>query len=164
MGERRRCPGCRRLFVADPRVGDRQRTCGRNSCRRQHKNEYDRQWRDRHPEYFRGCYEQQKEVYGSRAGYKRGYRESHPEYVQRNAAYVRAWRRNHAKEEHVSVSPTSCDLRVTLTKEASWLAITNVSHTSRDIFVTLCSKDTSSPVSQVSPTSSDSSTRSAVLS
>lgn len=157
MGKERRCPHCWRLFVPDARAGDRQRTCGCQTCRRAHKQQYDRQWRREHPDYFRGSYPQQKEVYGGRAEYKRKYRENHPDYVRRNAAYVRAWRQRQADDQ--TVSPTSCDLRVTLRQDSSWVAITGVSHTSRDIYVSLCKKELCHSVTGVSPTSSDGSTR-----
>jgi hypothetical protein len=144
MGKKRRCPHCWRLFVADARVGDRQRTCGREACRKEHKQQYDRKWRREHPDYFRGTYPQQKEFYGSRAECKGQYRQSHPEYVRRNGAYVRAWRERQADVE--AVSPTSFDLRLTLGKNSTWVTITRVSHTSRDIFVTLCKEKGSHPV------------------
>jgi len=162
MGKKRRCPHCWRLFVADARAGDRQRTCGRETCRRQHKREYDRKWRQAHPGYFRGSYPQQKELYGSRAEYKGQYRQSHPDYVRRNAGYVRAWRDRQAESQ--PVSPTSFDLRVTLREDSSWVAITGVSHTSRDIFVRLCRNGVYGTVTPVSPTSSDGSRRAGPLS
>lgn len=152
MGERRRCPYCKRLFVPDPRVGDRQRTCGRDPCRKQHKRQYDKAWRKKHPEYFRGSYSQQKQLYGTRAGYKRQYREGHPDYVRRNAAYVRACRERQAQSD---VIPTSCDLLVSLCGEKTSVSVTRVSHTSRDIFVNLSRTRGYSPVGKVSPTSFD---------
>ena len=152
MGERRRCPYCKRLFVPDPRVGDRQRTCGRAQCRKQHKRQYDEDWRKKHPEYFRGSYAQQKQIYGTRADYKRQYRKDHPDYVQRNAAYVRACRKRQAQ---VTVSPTSCDIRLTLWGEKTSVSVTRVSHTSRDIFVTVSNQEVYPSVSRVSPTSFD---------
>jgi hypothetical protein len=161
MGKKRRCPHCWRLYMPDARAGDRQRTCGRETCRREHKQQYDRKWRRGHPDYYRGSYPQQKEVYGSRSEYKRKYRQSHPDYVRRNGGYVRAWRRRKADS---LVSPTSCDLRVTLRQDSSWVAITGVSHASRDIYVSLCRNEAYKPVTGVSPTSSDSALRSCPLS
>jgi len=152
MGERRRCPYCKRLFVPNPRVGDRQRTCGREGCRKAHKRQYDEEWRKKHPDYFRGSYRQQKQLYGTRAAYKRQYRQEHPEYVRRNAAYVRACRE---RRHQGDVSPTSCDLRVTVCGEKTSVAVTRVSHTSRDIFVNLSKIESSPPVAPVSPTSFD---------
>lgn len=162
MGKRHRCPHCRRLYVPDARTGDRQRTCGREACRREHKQQYDRTWRQKHPDYFRGSYPGQKELFGSRAEYKRKYRESHPDYARRNRAYVRAWRQRKADSQRVS--PTSCDLRVSLREDSSWAAITEVSHTSRDIYVTLSKKESYRSVTSVSPTSSDGLTGSGALS
>jgi len=110
--------------VADPRVGDRQRTCGREACRQQHKREYDRRWRRKHPDYFRGGYAQQKEIHGSRAQDQHRYRENHPDYAARHASYMRAWRQRRAERENAPVSYTSCDLRVTISKQSRSLAIT----------------------------------------
>jgi hypothetical protein len=62
MPKQRRCPFCRRLFVSDPRVKERQQTCGRPSCRRERKRQIDAQWRARHADYFRGMYPQQKQA------------------------------------------------------------------------------------------------------
>ena len=110
MLPRRRCPFCRRWFHPHPRLQQRQRTCGRPECRQKQKQKFNRQWRAKHPDYFRGAYEHQKEIYGTRADDKRRYRQQHPDYVRRNAAFVRK-RRQLLRE--AAVSPTSSDLRVT---------------------------------------------------
>jgi hypothetical protein len=135
MLQRRRCPFCRRWFHPHPRLKQRQKTCARPDCRRQHKRKSNQQWRVQHPDYFRGVYALQKEMYGTRATYKRRYRQQHPEYVRRNAAFVRNWRRRLRSE---LVSPTSCDLHLKVGSTSTSISITHVSHTSRDIFVTLC--------------------------
>jgi hypothetical protein len=138
MPERRRCSFCRRLFVSDPRVKERQQTCGRPSCRRERKSQSNRQWRARHPDYFRGMYPQQKQAYGTRAEYKRRYRIQNPEYVRRNAAFVKKSRTRGQNADAGPVSPTSRDLRVSVWSQKGNVSITCVSHTSRDIFVTVC--------------------------
>ena len=71
MLQRRRCPFCRRWFHPHPRLKQRQKTCARPDCRRQHKRKSNQQWRIQHPDYFRGVYALQKEMYGTRADYKR---------------------------------------------------------------------------------------------
>lgn len=152
MGERRRCPYCKRLFVPNPRVGDRQRTCGREPCCQEHKRRYDNHWRKKHPDYFRGSYPQQKQLYGTRAAYKRQYRKDHPDYVRRNTAYVRAYRERRRQSK---VSPTSCDLHLTVCGETTSVSVTRVSHTSHDIFVNLKKIESCPPVGRVSPTSFD---------
>lgn len=134
MPKRRRCPFCRRWFHPHPRLKQRQKTCGRPDCRRQQKWKFNQQWRTQHPDYFRGVYALQKENYGTRADYKRRYRQQHLDYVRRNALFVRNWRHRLRSE---AVSPTSCDLRLTLGSTKTSIHISQVSHTSRDIFVTL---------------------------
>jgi hypothetical protein len=137
MPKQKRCPYCRRLFTADPRLKEQQTTCGRPECRRQRKQQSDRHWRLQHPDYFRGIYPQQKELYGTRAEYKRQYRKQNPEYVRRNAAFVKKHRESRQKAKTSPVSPTSCDLLLSVWKQTGNVSITHVSHTSRDIFVTV---------------------------
>ena len=114
MLPRRRCPFCRRWFHAHPRLQQRQKTCGRPECRQKQKRKFNQQWRTKHPDYFRGVYAHQKEVYGTRADDKRRYRQQHPDYVQRNAAFVRK-RREQLRQ--MPVSPTSSDRQVTVGSE-----------------------------------------------
>lgn len=137
MPKQRRCPFCRRLFTADPRIKEGQRTCGRQECQRARKRQSDGQWRSQHPDYFRGMYPQQKQTYGTRAEYKRQYRSQNPEYVRRNAEFVKKSRTRRRNTEVDPVSPTSCDLLLSVWGERTNVSITHVSHTSRDIFVTV---------------------------
>ena len=51
-GRSRPCSVCRRWFVPDPRVRQRQRTCGATECRRALKRRTQRQWSERHPDYW----------------------------------------------------------------------------------------------------------------
>ena len=145
MRKRRRCPLCRCWFVPHPRLRQRQKTCGRTSCRREQKRRSNQRWRSKHPDYFQGAYSLQKEIYGTRADYKRRYRQQHPEYVQRNRIFVRNWRQ---RRELRPVSPTSCDLHLTIDSSSPSLRISEVSHTSRDIVVSL---SPSSSCPKVSP-------------
>lgn len=52
MAKRSRCSVCRKSFVPDPRVGDRQKTCS-PECQKEHRRRTQRRWRRRHPDYFR---------------------------------------------------------------------------------------------------------------
>lgn len=137
MPKRRKCPFCLRLFTPDSRVKQRQKTCGRHCCRQEQKRQYDEYWRERNPDYFQGSYPRQKETYGTRAGYKKRYRKQHPDYVRRNAVFVKAHRNRQRGQSSTAVSPTSCDLQLSLWSQTSSLSITHVSHTSRDIFVSV---------------------------
>jgi hypothetical protein len=83
-------------------------------------------------------YPQQKEAYGTRADYKKPYRQEHPEYVRRNAAFVKEHRRRCRQPGSKPVSPTSCDLRLSVWSQTINVSIAHVSHTSRDILVSFC--------------------------
>jgi hypothetical protein len=137
MPKQRRCPHCRRLYYRDPRLKERQRTCGREECRQNQKRQSNKKWRSIHPDYYQDIYQQQKEVYGTRAEYKKRYRQLNPEYVRRNAAFVKKFRERRRKTHSDAVSHTSCDLQLSVWKETGNISITHVSHTSRDIFVTV---------------------------
>ncbi len=136
MLKRQRCPFCRRWFHPHPGLKQRQRTCGRPSCRREQRRRSNQRWRSQHPDYFQGVYPLQKPSYGTRADYKRRYRQQHPDYVRRNTAFVRNCR---SRRELEPVSPTSCDLHLRVGSTSTSIRISHVSHTSRDIFVSLCS-------------------------
>jgi hypothetical protein len=146
MIARRRCSFSRRWFYPHPRLKQRQKTCGQSDCRRKQKQKSSRQWRTKYPDYFRGSYEHQKEIYGTRSDYKRRYRQQHPDYVRRNAAFVQKCRQ---RLRSAPVSPTSPDLQVTLESERASLRIAHVSHTSRDIFVTLVQVPLSRPFAEL---------------
>jgi len=138
MPKQSRCPICRSLFIPNPRIKERQTTCGRQECRRERKRQTNEHWRSQHSNYFQGMYPQQKQAYGTRALYKKQYRMEHPEYVQRNAAFVKKSRTRRRNAEPSPVSPTSCDLHLSVWGQTGNVSITHVSHTSRDIFVTVC--------------------------
>jgi hypothetical protein len=130
------------LFIPDARVKERQQTCGGQECRRARKRQSNEHWRSKHPDYFRGMYQQQKEAYGTRAEYKKQYRKETPEYVRRNAAFVKKSKARRQKGGSERVSHTSRDLLVTISGQKTNLTITQVSHTSRDICVTVSQSDT----------------------
>ena len=46
---RRRCPCCNGLFLPDPRVGDRQRTCGEAACKADWHRRGCQRWREQNP-------------------------------------------------------------------------------------------------------------------
>lgn len=47
----KQCCVCRVHFVPHPRVGERQRTCGRDECRREHQRRRSADWHAAHPGY-----------------------------------------------------------------------------------------------------------------
>lgn len=53
---KRPCRICRRWFVANPRLGDRQKTCGSAECQRLWHAKKCREWNGRNREYFQAIY------------------------------------------------------------------------------------------------------------
>ena len=54
MGKRRLF--CGQFFVPDPRAGDRQKACHRESCKKKRKAVAQRRWCENNPGYFQGRY------------------------------------------------------------------------------------------------------------
>ena len=52
MAKKRPCRICRLWFYADPRVGDRQRTCSATECQKTRRQKTKADWRRRNPDYF----------------------------------------------------------------------------------------------------------------
>ena len=82
--ERKRRHYCKRLFIPDPRVGERQKTCGDPLCQKAHKAQNNTRWRRKNPDYFRNDYRRVKEWLDHHPGYLEKYRQSHPNYVKKN--------------------------------------------------------------------------------
>ena len=78
------CPYCKRSFRPHPRVGNRQKTCGKPSCKKTRKTEINRRWRRDNPDCCQNDYPRVKEWLGQHPHYLAQYRQSHPEYVQKN--------------------------------------------------------------------------------
>ena len=81
---RKRCRYCKRLFPPDPRVGERQKTCGDPLCQKAHKAQNNTRWRRKNPEYSRNDYPRVKEWLDHHPGYLKEYRQTHPDYVKKN--------------------------------------------------------------------------------
>ena len=52
MSTRRPCRICGRWFHPDPRVGSRQRACGKRACQKKRREKTQAAWRSENPEYF----------------------------------------------------------------------------------------------------------------
>ena len=73
MAVRKRCPYCGKLFVADRRIGDRQKACS-VQCQKLRKKDNNRNYSRNNPGYWHGRYDVVKQ-----------WRQQHPEYQK-------AWR------------------------------------------------------------------------
>lgn len=94
---KKKCPFCRRVFLPDPRVGERQKACSRKECQRRRKTLSQKNWTAQNPDYFRGHYENTRAWLDQHPGYLRGFRASHPEYVERNRVRSRERKRELAR-------------------------------------------------------------------
>jgi len=52
----KRCLICGQFFIPDPRVGERQKACSREPCRKKRKGVAQRRWCENNPGYFQGRY------------------------------------------------------------------------------------------------------------
>lgn len=82
--KQKKCRYCRTSFVANPRVGKRQKTCGKPACKKALKAENNARWRQENPDCCCQDYPRVKEWLDKNPQYLKRYRQSHPEYVQKN--------------------------------------------------------------------------------
>jgi len=80
----KRCPYCKNPFIANPKVRQRQKTCGHSACQRALKRENNARWRKENPECCRQDYPRVKAWLDRHPAYLKQYRATHPEYVQKN--------------------------------------------------------------------------------
>ncbi len=52
----KRCINCGRYFIPDRRIGERQKVCSSEVCKRERKKKAQKNWRDNNPEYFKNHY------------------------------------------------------------------------------------------------------------
>lgn len=95
---KKKCPFCRRMFLPDPRVGERQKACSRKECRRRRKALSQKEWTARNPDYFRGRYENTRVWLDQNPGYLQGFRAANPEYAEKNRVRSRERKRELARD------------------------------------------------------------------
>jgi hypothetical protein len=74
QGIRHRCSYCGRFYVPDYRVGERQKSCQSEECRKKRKRESQRRWKEANPEYYRGRSENTRRWRKEHPGYQRLWR------------------------------------------------------------------------------------------
>ena len=97
--KKKKCAFCGKLFIPDPRVGDRQKACSRKECRRQRKALAQKRWVEKNPEYFCGRYENTRAWLEQHPGYLREYRQTHPKYVARNRIMAHEHKKAHKEDQ-----------------------------------------------------------------
>ena len=95
------CPYCKTHFTPHVKVGDRQITCGKPSCKAALKSKNNRLWRQRNPDYYNNGYSRLKDWLELKPGYLKEYRESHPGYVKKNRDAQRV--RDRRKKLHLDI-------------------------------------------------------------
>jgi len=82
--KQKKCRYCQTSFIPNPRVGKRQKACGKPACKKALKAENNARWRKENPDYCRQDYPRVKEWLDKHPHYLKRYRQNHPEYVQKN--------------------------------------------------------------------------------
>jgi hypothetical protein len=120
---RKRCPYCKRHFKPNPRLKDRQKTCGRDWCQKERKRINAQKWREQNPDYDTQGYRKQR--HRNRREWKRQYWATHPGYRKHHTEYMRQWRKM-KKMPDQSVRVPYLDIEVTYCKKRTLLEITSV--------------------------------------
>jgi hypothetical protein len=82
--KKKRCHFCHVSFLINPRVGERQKTCGSQACQKALKAANNLRWRKSNPEYYRRDFDRLKDWLVDHRGYLNTYRQTHPDYVAKN--------------------------------------------------------------------------------
>lgn len=86
MNQQKKCLFCGRSFFPHPRLGQRQKSCGGNDCKRKQKRLSQQFWQKReHADYQQA----QRDWRSQHPDYWKSYRKGHPAYVKRNRTQTR---------------------------------------------------------------------------
>lgn len=124
------CCICRKRFKPHPRLGNQQRTCGRDECQNQRRRNNSRNWRARNPEADDADYRRIRQR--DRREYRRNYWATHPAVREKHAAYMRRWRASRVRDPYR-------DTDVKLPTINSYLQVTNVRDANRVLEVKILS-------------------------
>ena len=130
------CCICKKQFKPNPRLGDRQRTCGGNSCQKERRRINSRNWRVRNPEGDDAAYRRIRRR--DRREYRRRYWAAHPEVHEHHAAYMRQWR---ARRAAARVRDPYRDRKAKLPGINTYLQVTEVREANSVIMVKLLSEN-----------------------
>lgn len=84
--KRKRCHWCQKVFIPNPRLKERQMSCGEPECKGEQKRSSHRQWKVKEKDAY---VQNQRDWRKNNPDYWREYRASHPEYVVRNREQTR---------------------------------------------------------------------------
>jgi len=80
------CPWCQKVFIPNPRLKERQISCGEPECKREQKHLSQRQWMLKEKEAY---IQNQRDWRKNNPDYWQEYRAGHPEYTVRNREQTR---------------------------------------------------------------------------
>jgi hypothetical protein len=86
-GLQRRCVCCQERFRPHPRLRDRQKTCGKASCRKSHRAAFRREYRKKNPQAEQDIQKKRRESRSPE--FWKNYRREHPLSTARNRANSR---------------------------------------------------------------------------
>ena len=132
--EVRCCCICSKRFEPNPRLGDRQRTCGDTDCQSQRRCINSRNWRSKNPEADDADYRRIRRR--DRRAYRRKYWAEHPQVRQHHTAYMQQWR---ARRRSVNVRDPYRDTQVKLPAINTYLQVMDVREANRVITAKLLS-------------------------
>jgi hypothetical protein len=75
------CPWCLQSFRPNPRLRDRQKSCGQPACKKKQKNHSHARWKKQNAELYQAG---QKDWRAQNSDYWKNYRASHPQYTANN--------------------------------------------------------------------------------
>ena len=107
----KQCGYCGRFFVPDPRQAGKQKTCGQKKCRRKHKKQNNKAWREANPGYDIGRYEETKNSPSRSPEARKQYR-SLDHVKLSNAENMARYRARRKIEDGGSVRCTRFDIEV----------------------------------------------------
>ena len=99
--QKKTCCICATCFIPHRTVGDRQKTCGNQSCQTRHKQNVNARWRSNNPGYNRDDYPRVRTWLDQHPGYLAQYRNDHPEYVRKNREAQK--RRDRQRRRHLDI-------------------------------------------------------------
>jgi hypothetical protein len=120
---RKRCPHCKKLFIPDPRLKGKQKTCGGTECQKARRRENAKKWRSKNPDYDDRSYREVR--FRTQRFWKRQYWATHPEYRKHHAEYMRQWR-GMKKLPDSFVRVPYREIELTCCKQTTFLDITSV--------------------------------------
>jgi hypothetical protein len=96
------CPYCECRFKPDPRVGKRQKACGKKRCLKKRHDESHLRWRTKNPDAYEGRYSLVRRWLDENEEYLAKYRADHPDYVKADNK-ARQERRRREKERRADI-------------------------------------------------------------